>query len=418
MSQKLIRSTLCFIVAGILSIASGAVNDTIKGWVSDSATGDPIDSLKVASEGASTLTNSIGAFNLAIPVTRVARFESPRYMPTLSWRPESGTFTWSGYSGDLSIKVYTMQGNVVAGQVSGKNSTGSRFSIANLPQGIYMVAIEAQGRTAVYEIHYVKINQVNSFSILTSSSAIGPLLKALATSKPHTLSFIKKGDTLGKMTVPAGTAARLAIKLKPASASGKLVKVFDGKTLDGWNSSCSGCWSIKAADSAMTNTDARSHVYTTKQYLHYRASYWIKHGGGGHRSCSLFLGQNHNADADGAIQFQIPECTGGWDYRPGKNSDLSVQRFGSPPCSDNCGNNWVEVEVVVKTEEGWVDGGMAYPPGSKGKKLMRFSDNSVKTYKASSLAFQSHGGNANDLYKNIYIEENPTDDSLLITKRP
>ena len=226
MLLKCVRSVLCMIFAGMLCAASAAVVDTIKGVVSDSINGMLIDSVTVAAEGATTLSDTAGVFTLVIPSTTVVPFVAPRNMPALKWNSENGLFSWNGYSAEVSIKVFSLQGNIVARTVSGKNRGGSTFSIAPLPQGIYMVAIETQGQQSVYKISSVKTRQLHSFSLLSPNPNSLSKASAAATASDHVVTFIKNNfDTL-KISVLAGTTKSIAAKMKSPYPLRNVFKLF------------------------------------------------------------------------------------------------------------------------------------------------------------------------------------------------
>lgn len=391
-----------------------AAQDVITGVVSDSGRGSPISDVVVSSEGIMQTTDTAGAFTLSIPITGTIVFQPPRYMPGLVWHPENGSFTWNGYSRSVWIKVHSLQGSMIAQAVFDKGSSAS-FSLANLPQGTYVVSIETTMGVLTCTVHRIKLGRFNSFSLLSQSFMANSRESAAAagTGKAHDLLFVKAGFDTVKVTVPAGTVNSIAVKMKP---NGKPLKIFDGKSFDGWIVKPSGCWRINSTNESMQNNGTSSFVVTRKKYALYRVSFLVKKGSGTHYPCTLFLGTDTTKEACAAIQIMIPDGSGGWDYRPGKGGEL-ICRTWTPPQFD--WSKFVEAEAVVNTAEGWVDAGIAYPPGSKGKKTIRFFDNTIKRYGPTHFGFQCHGGDdPNDEYKDIFIEENPTDDSLQITKRP
>lgn len=208
---KMHHCALYLVFAGMMSLSSGAAVDTITGVVSDTFARILVDSVIVSAEGATALTNLQGVFTISFQSSNV-QFAPPRRMPFLSWHPENGSFSWDGYNGDVSITVHSLQGNIVASAVSGKNLNGPTFSLARLPQGIFLVAIETQGLKSVYKISSLTTRRQRTFSLLP----LNPVSKssAAATASAHVLTFTKKNyDTL-KLTVPAGTQGSLKVAIK------------------------------------------------------------------------------------------------------------------------------------------------------------------------------------------------------------
>jgi hypothetical protein len=230
------------------------------------------------------------------------------------------------------------------------------------------------------------------------------------------------------VNVPAGTATPLEIKLGKMPV-GTCASIFDGKTLNGWlqgikgNANTTGYFTVNTADAAIQITGkGRSHCYTVNQYLHYRVIFQVRQpSGGNHQPCVLFFGQNHAADADGAVQFQLPS-TSGWDYRPGKNCNLTNSADPGINVVRNSAfkrpalNQWSKCELLVNTKKGRACAAVAQPVTAKATWAITFYDPSVKTYNASSFALQAHNGGLSDEYKDLCIEPNPVIDTFVTTQ--
>jgi hypothetical protein len=414
---RIFSPALCLILAAIASIASAAVVDTINGVVSDSATNTPIDVATVASEGVSTSTNTTGAFRLILATTNIIAFEHPQNFPALVWHPENGSFSWNGYSDNVSVCVHNVRGEIVAKEASEKNDN-FRFSISHLSQGMYIVTFDAKCESAQYKILHLGTSLANSCTIMSqnisASSSVGPA-KALATGKSHVVTFTKTGYKIDSVTVPAGTQNSITVKLK-ASSNSDLVRIFDGRTLTGWVPVATNLWKVNTTDSAIQCTGAgRGYIYTTAKYLRYRVIYTIRsNSAGGHAPCILMFSQNVNADAMAAWQFQLP-TRGSWDYRPGANYE-GLQFLTKWPDPVTNIANWTQCEVLVDTRKGTAVAAVAQPPGTKATKIIAFSDTLVKTYNAAPFGIQAHNSGVTDEYKDIFIEDNPTVDSLITTR--
>jgi hypothetical protein len=413
---KNIQCILFLVLAGILSVASAAVMDTINGVVSDSATKSPINSVTVASEGVSTTTNISGIFTLVLPPTNVVQFRQSRNEDVLVWHAENSTFSWSGYLGKVLIRVRDVQGSLVADFLSEKNSDKSCFSMANLPQGMYIVTIGTPGRMSAYKIFNLGTTRVNSFLVKprnVSTNSAG-LSKAIEAASSHILTFTKSGYATTTVTVPAGSQNNITVSM--SATTSQLVRIFDGKTLTGWVPVATNNWQVNTQDSAIQCTGAgRGYIYTTGKYLHYRVIFTIRsNNSGGHNPCILIFGQNVNADALAAYQFQLPS-TWTWDYRPGANNEglQYVTKYNDPVTNYA---NWTQCEVLVNTAAGWAMAAVAQPPGTKATKVISFNDASVKTYGAAPFGIQAHNAGVSDEYKDIFIENNPSVDSLITTR--
>ena len=204
-----------------------------------------------------------------------------------------------------------------------------------------------------------------------------------------------------------------------------MTPIFDGKTLDGWKASKKGVNEMDAATQwTVTNGvlaslgAGRGVLYTTKQYGNYRVIFDMRHSfkNKDHAACVLVYcyeptDDQKALDALGGVQFQVPNG-GTWDYRPGKNNGgkglfkkVSTEKFNA--------NEWSQVEILVNTN-GTARMAVAQPPGTKAVELLDFNDPTAG--RVGPFALQMHQPNLFDEYKNIRIEENPTDDSLITTK--
>jgi hypothetical protein len=183
-----------------------------------------IDSVTVSAEGVKAISDVNGAFTITLPQTNVEKFTPPRFMPTLTWHPENGTFSWNGSSGDVSVTVRSLQGITVARAVLGKSLNRSTFSLANLSQGIYMVGISSQGKETVYKINNIRTGHGQSYSLMSQNRSSAS--KAAATTVGHTLTFTKNNfDTL-TLTVPSGTNDSVAARMKSPYPLKNILKLF------------------------------------------------------------------------------------------------------------------------------------------------------------------------------------------------
>lgn len=404
------------LLAGLSTFAFSTAVDTINGSLKDSANGLAVSGVTVKSEGDSTLSKADGSFQLLIKVTtHTILRDQARQERSIAWNPRSGAFTMTGHLGDVSIRVHTIQGSIVAQYSSSKFSKGPSFSLADLPQGAYMVTLRAHEYQEIYKIFKINTGKRAAYSMLSpnSSALSNGNSSIIATLKSHVITFAKDGYLLKTESVPAGLQLRITVILTRTKP--KAETIFDGATLAGWIPVPNNGWNVNAADSAIQCTGAgRGFIYTEKKYLHYRLIYWVKQPKPDHMPCVLFFGQNVNADAMGAFQFSLPSLWT-WDYRPGANNGggAFVKSYTDPKVDVS---KWTKCELVVNTQAGTAVAALAQPPEAKAVKVLSFYDEKVKTYNPAQVAFQSHNANIRDEYKNIMLEENPATDSLITTQ--
>ena len=200
--------------------------------------------------------------------------------------------------------------------------------------------------------------------------------------------------------------------------------LFDGKTLTGWTSwgktgggigPVMGTWDVQMSALHSTGT-MRNVLATNGDYNNFRLIFSIKHMDGGHQPCIVIWGRRPPPnDAMGGIQIQAPH-TSMWDYRPGQNKNIGGTKVGTVAINDA---QWAQCEVLAKGTTGSFrmaccqqDAAGAMP--CKGVEILKFSVAGAGNNGPISL--QAHNGGVHDMYKNIFVEENPTVDDLLTTK--
>ena len=204
----------------------------------------------------------------------------------------------------------------------------------------------------------------------------------------------------------------------------KMMPIFDGKTMNGWDASVKGTnqpdkatvWTVK--DGALASLGAgRGVLCTDKSYGNYRIIFTMRHisGSKDHQACVLIYcdpPENGNAlDALGGIQFQVPNG-GHWDYRPGHNNGGKGEfKTLLHPKFDV--HQWSEVEILVNTN-GTARMAVAQPPGTKAYEVLDF--NVPDAGKSGGFALQMHNKGLFDEYKDIRIEENPIENTLIMTQ--
>ena len=253
--------------AGGASLCAAAINDTINGTVMDSASNAAMDSVAVASEGISTLTNTNGAFKLVIPTTGVHRMQSQNQSPSVAWNPRLSLFSWSENSAPLSLTIQNLSGRVVARSVCANQTIDHALSIAGLPQGVYVAALASQSKVDVYKIIKFQAGTDNSSGIVSPISGMGSLAKTLATSKSHVVSFAKTGYKPDTITVAANTSSTTAITAKLTKSTG-LIVLFDGTSLSNWTYGSN--TSLQVQDSAIQMTGCWCMTWSKQTYDNFR----------------------------------------------------------------------------------------------------------------------------------------------------
>lgn len=214
---------------GLFPIVLSAQAVTFKGVVSDSVNGMPLDSVTVSAGGsAATLTNSKGEFTLTANGTSVDKFEPPGFFPALEWDAASGTFSWSGNAGDVSVTVHTLQGSLVARAGSGNNSSHSTYSMAQLPPGAYMVGVAAKGKTSRYRINYSGDSRSRSFSLESDNP---PVMEKKSASNDFVLTFTKNNFHTLTLSVAPGGVGGIEAKMKSPYPLKNIFKLFLDPTI-------------------------------------------------------------------------------------------------------------------------------------------------------------------------------------------
>ena len=211
------RSVLfCIVFSFFVSAVSAQVKDTINGVVTDSATSAALAAVGVSSEGVSVQTDVSGAFSLVVSGTRtIAPFEALK-APSINWNAKNSRFSWSGLTDNGSINIQDMRGRITTRHSSTQASGNHEVSLADLPQGMFLVTVNLNNQSLVYKIMRLQGESGTTSRIIPqSASASNSLLaKELATAKAHVLVFSKTGYNSSIITVPAGTASSSSVKVK------------------------------------------------------------------------------------------------------------------------------------------------------------------------------------------------------------
>jgi hypothetical protein len=190
-------------------------------------------------------------------------------------------------------------------------------------------------------------------------------------------------------------------------------RLFDGKTLDGWVT-VPGAWVVKEGG-VLASTGKAADIYTKEDLGDYRIFFQIRHlpamGGGDHQACTVLFGkrpadETKAARGLGGAQFQPPNGYS-WDYGVGG-------KFTSPAGKMKLdAKAWNQCEIVVKAA------------GSFKAACCAVGATPCKSFEVLSWAgpgrkhpfdIMMHNAGLFDEYREIWIEQNQTDDSFLSQK--
>jgi hypothetical protein len=200
----------------------------------------------------------------------------------------------------------------------------------------------------------------------------------------------------------------------PPYGCAKCTRLFDGKTLTGWDT-VKDAWVVKEGG-VLASTGVAADLYTHEDLGDYRVFFQIRHlpamGGKDHQPCVVLFGKRpadptKPARSLGGAQFQPPNGYS-WNYGVGGT-------FSSPAGKMKLdASQWNQCEIVVKEAGSFKAACCAYS-----------ADKPCKTFEVLSwkgpgrkhpLDLMMHNGGLFDEYREIWIERNQTDDSYLSQK--
>jgi hypothetical protein len=190
-------------------------------------------------------------------------------------------------------------------------------------------------------------------------------------------------------------------------------RLFDGKTLTGWDTA-PGAWVVKEGG-VLASTGVAADIYTHEDLGDYRIFFQVKHlpamGGKDHQPCITMFGKRPAdptapARALGGAQFQPPNGYH-WDYGVGGT-------FTNPPNKPKLDAMvWNQCEIVVKEA------------GEFHAACCTVTDTPCKTFEVLSwkgtgrkhpFDFMMHNGGLFDEYREVWIEISPTEAGYLSQK--
>jgi Domain of Unknown Function (DUF1080) len=195
------------------------------------------------------------------------------------------------------------------------------------------------------------------------------------------------------------------------------VKIFDGKTFEGWEADPS-TWTI--ADGVLRGVGGSSRLaYTKADYGSFRLIFTARMNpvNGDHLGV-LFWGDRPKdpsrpkIDNAGWIQFMPPHGAM-WDYHPPKHHNLPHETLAK---GSRDFTKWSTTELLCNLEKGTMRAAV------DGVEIVRYThpdaterNDPEKRIVPGPIGMFRHGSGASE-YKSIYVEANPKDDKLLTVR--
>ena len=185
--------------------------------------------------------------------------------------------------------------------------------------------------------------------------------------------------------------------------------IFDGKTWEGWGGTAN--WKIE--NGAMAATGKGAQNYTLKKYKEFRWIFTLIHKPKQEHNPSVIFWGRSTARGLAGIQFQSPTC-GGWDYRPGQDKGIQVQCPAGLPIDSS---KWTQCEILASATG--IVRQACCQQDETGDVPCKAKENAIYNNKDAvyegPIGFMIHNDGIFDQFKNICVEENPTNPDVLIT---
>jgi hypothetical protein len=250
--------------------------------------------------------------------------------------------------------------------------------------------------------------------IKTENQEIGLLWTTVKSGKTYNVKFdLTKGAKL-----PPLLQVDASIPAPDVPLPAGMKRIFDGKTLDGWEQLPPDTWTVKNGILASLGL-ARGVIYTKESFGRYRVIFDIRHHAGrpDHRAgvivfCTPVKEGEKPADTLNGVQFQVPNG-GHWDYRKGKNNAGKefFTRLVNPKFDER---QWSRVEILVDPATGIARMAVAQPVGSKAVEVLAFKD--ATAGQKGPFALQMHNKGLFDEFANIAIEVDPAINDLITVR--
>jgi hypothetical protein len=196
-----------------------------------------------------------------------------------------------------------------------------------------------------------------------------------------------------------------------AAAAG-MTPLFDGKTLNGWIGNPD-AWKVE--DGAIVARDGNQALMTANDYDNFRmmvSTVQVQEPTNHQGIC--FWG-DRPAKGDwgyGRCMDVMPPMPWTWDYST--NAGLAGTMAISRDLDKELGikrSQWTQAEILVNREKGTIR--MAV----NGIEVLSYTDGNPSRLKKGPIGLQAHNKNREVRYKDIFIEVNPAEDSLITVRK-
>ena len=218
--------------------------------------------------------------------------------------------------------------------------------------------------------------------------------------------------TSADSAAPGPDAGEVIAGAPPYGCTG-CTRLFDGKTLAGWDTA-PGYWVVKEGG-VLASTGKAADIYTHEDLGDYRIFFQIRHlpamGGGDHQACTVLFGKRPASPTAparglGGAQFQPPNGYS-WDYGVGGT-------FTNPPGKMKLdAKQWNQCEIIVKEAGSFRAACCAVgPTPCKSFEVLSWKGPGRKH----PFDIMMHNAGLFDEYREIWIERSPKEDVFLSGK--
>lgn len=206
--------------------------------------------------------------------------------------------------------------------------------------------------------------------------------------------------------IVVGTLLGASAHVLVAQQAGQRVKLFDGKTLKGWSGSA--FWSVvDGAIHGVTDKTPGELILTDGDYGDFRLILKSRLVSEQNHLGMCFWGDRRPDWRYGDCILVIPPNDGMWDYHPGKGSpkreNLPHEKFDP--------HVWHETEVLGNLKAGTLRVAV------NGVEVTRYKDEDPTRLKRGPIGLQIHSGASIVQYKDIEVEVDPKEETLVTVKQ-
>ena len=190
------------------------------------------------------------------------------------------------------------------------------------------------------------------------------------------------------------------------------VSIFDGQTLDGWQSIGGEEWTVDDTGAIFSTGESAGALVTTTKYDRYRLIFSWQWLGSGHQANMLIWCRDVGARNCAGVQFQ-PPGRDVWDYGP---ANTSIKGRSDPPLMavDVPMGDEGMCEMIVDSTAGTFKGACCNLEGAETCKTRQVVNLTYgSSLPAGELGFQAHNADHRIRWWNIVVEEDPVGDDFV-----